>query len=43
MQFLFLFPYITKIVNFWWKNADGSRTQALSHVIYVFFENHKIV
>ena len=27
---------ILKIADFWWKNADVSRTQGICHVIYVF-------
>ena len=28
----------TKIVDFWWKNADLSRTQGVCYVIYVFLD-----
>ena len=37
MQFLFVFPNVRKIANFWWKNADASRNQGVFHVIYIFF------
>ena len=37
MQFLSAFPDITKVVKFWLKNADASRTQGVHYVIYVFF------
>ena len=39
MQSIPVFPNITKIANFWSKNADVSRTQGVCHVIYVFFES----
>ena len=39
MQSIPVFPNITKIANFWLKNADVSRTQGVCHVIYVFFES----
>ena len=32
-----VFPDITKIADFQWKNADVSRTQVICNVIYVFF------
>ena len=37
MQPLPVFPDVTKIADFWWKNADDSRTQGVCHVIFVFF------
>ena len=37
MQSIPVFPDITKIADFWWKNADVSRTQVVCHVIYVLF------
>ena len=37
MQFLFVFPNVRKIANFWWKNADANRNQGVFHVIYIFF------
>ena len=33
MQSIPVFPDILKIADFWWKNADVSRTQGLCHVI----------
>ena len=37
MQSIFVFLDITKVADFWWKNADVSRTQELCRVIYIFF------
>ena len=37
MQSIPVFPDVTKIANFWWKNADASRTQVVCHVIFVLF------
>ena len=39
MQSISVFLDITKFANFWWKNADVSRTQRLCHVIQIFFES----
>ena len=36
MQLSSVFLDVMKIANFWWKNADVSRTQRMSHVIYMF-------
>ena len=36
MQSISVFFDITKIADFWWKNADVSRTQGVCHVIYIF-------
>ena len=37
MQSLSVFFDITKIADFWWKNADVSRTQRVCYVIHIFF------
>ena len=37
MQSIPVFPDITKIADFRWKNADVSRTQGVCHVIHIFF------
>ena len=37
MQFLSVFLDKAKSANFRWKNADVSKTQGVSHMIYVFF------
>ena len=37
MHSILVFPDVTKIVDFQWKNADVNRTQGVCHVIYVFF------
>ena len=37
MQSISVFPEITKIAHYRWKNADVSRTQGVCHMIYVFF------
>ena len=38
MQLSSVFLDVMKIANFWWKNADVSRTQRMSHTrdLYVF-------
>ena len=37
MHFLYAFPDKTKIAGSSSKNADASRTQVVSHVIFIFF------
>ena len=37
MQSKSVFLDIAKAADFGWKNADVSRTQWVSHVIYIFF------
>ena len=37
MQSLSVILDITKIVDFWWKNADVNSTQGVCHVIYMLF------
>ena len=37
VQSIFLFLDITKVADFWWKNADISRSQGVCHMIYIFF------
>ena len=37
MQSIFVFPDITKVAGFWWKNTQVSRTQGVCRVIYMFF------
>ena len=37
MQSIPVFPDVTKIADFQWKNADVSRTQGVCHVTFVFF------
>ena len=37
MQSIYVFLDIRNAANFRWKNADASRTQVVSHVIYIFF------
>ena len=37
MQSLSVFLDIAKFADFWWKNADVSRTQGVHHVIHIFF------
>ena len=32
-----VFLDITKVADFWWKNADVSRIDGVHHVIYIFF------
>ena len=39
MQSLSVFLNITKIADFWVKNADVARTQGVCHVIYTFFRS----
>ena len=39
MQFVFVFPDVTKFSDFQRKNADVSRTQEVRQVIYMFFES----
>ena len=39
MQSLSVFLNITKIADFWVKNADVTRTQGVCHVIYTFFRS----
>ena len=38
MQVLSVFPDITEIVNFWWKDTDVRRIPGVCHVIYIFFD-----
>ena len=38
MQSVPLFPDITKIADFRWKDADFSKTKGVCHVIYAFFD-----
>ena len=37
MQSISVFLYITKVADFWSKNADLSRTQEVCHVIHILF------
>ena len=37
MQFISVFLDIAKFPDFWWKNADISRTEGMCHVIQIFF------
>ena len=37
IQSISVFLDIAKFADFWWKNANVSRTQAVCHVIYIFF------
>ena len=37
MQSIPVFPDVTKIADFQWKNADVSRIQAVCHMIYMLF------
>ena len=37
MHSLSVFLNITKVADFWLKNAGASRTQEVCHVIYIFF------
>ena len=39
MQSISVFLNITRVVDFQWKNVDVSRTQAVCHVVYIFFES----
>ena len=36
MQSISVFLDMTKVANFWWKNADASRSQDVCHMIYLF-------
>ena len=36
IQAIYAFLDVAKF-DFWWKNADISRTQGMRHVIYLFF------
>ena len=36
MQCISVFFDIRKVADFWWKNADVSRTQGVCHEIYMF-------
>ena len=40
MQSLSAFLNITKVADFWLKNAGVSRTQEVCHVIYTFFRSY---
>ena len=37
MQSISVFSNVAKFADFRWKNADFSRTQAMCHVIHIFF------
>ena len=37
MQSISVFADIAKFADFWWKNADFSRTEETCHVIHIFF------
>ena len=37
MQPMSVFFDIAKPADFWWKNADVSRTQAVRHLIHIYF------
>ena len=37
MQSIPVFHFVTKMANFWLKNADVSRTQVVCHMMFVFF------
>ena len=39
MQYLTVFPDMTKIVDFCWNIADDNGAQRLCHVIYIFIES----
>ena len=39
MQSIYVFLDIPKITDFWWKNANVSRTQGVRHVIYMFLRS----
>ena len=39
MQFLSVFPDITRIAKFLRENVDVSKTQGVCHMIYIFFES----
>ena len=36
---IYVFLDITKFADFWWKNADDSRTQVVCQVIHIFLES----
>ena len=38
MQSVSAFLDMKEVANFWWKNADVSKTQGVCRVIYTFFE-----
>ena len=40
MHSLSVFFNITKVADFWLKNAGASRTQEVCHVIYIFFRSY---
>ena len=40
MKIFYVFPDMTKIVNFWSKNADVSRTLRVRHVSYIIFGSY---
>ena len=37
MESMSVFFDIAKYGDFWWKNADASRTQQVCHVIHIYF------
>ena len=37
LQSIPVFLDVAKFADFWWKNADASRTQGVCHVIHIFF------
>ena len=37
-QSVSVFPDITEVIDFLWKNSDVSRTQMVFHVIYTFLD-----
>ena len=37
MQSISVFLDIVKFADFWWENADVSRTQGVRHVIHIAF------
>ena len=37
MKSISVFLDIAKFANFWWKNADVSRTKEVCHLILIFF------
>ena len=39
MQPMSAFLDITKVADFWRKNADVNRTQEVCHLIYIFFRS----
>ena len=36
MQSMSVYLYIAEFADFWWKNADASRTQGECHAIHIF-------